>query len=117
MGLHQGVHLQCIRPPRPATKYAEQFQNQPQSPPSYLPYDALREICQTLVNIFMTARGKERLIYHNYTYYKQQRTRSGFRWGCTKNRWHKCKAYLHLADDMTIVRCNLNHTHSAFSST
>lgn len=64
----------------------------------------------------MTSRGKERLIYCDYTYYKQSRTKSGFRWGCTKNRWHKCKAYLHLADDMTIVRSNMQHTHSPFST-
>ncbi|XP_041989160.1 uncharacterized protein LOC121740509 [Aricia agestis] len=63
----------------------------------------------------MTSRGKERLIFHNFTYYKQSRTRSGFRWGCTKNRWHKCKAYLHLADDLTIVRGNMEHTHPAFT--
>ncbi|CAH2085786.1 unnamed protein product [Euphydryas editha] len=68
----------------------------------------------TEVNIFMTARGKERLIYHDFTYYKQTRTRNGFRWGCTKNRWHKCKAYLHLADDLTVVRSNMEHTHPAF---
>ncbi|GBP52303.1 hypothetical protein EVAR_9215_1 [Eumeta japonica] len=65
-----------------------------------------------LLNIFMTQRGKERLVYHDYTYYKQSRTRNGFRWGCTKNRWHRCKAYLHLADDLTIVRSNMEHTHS-----
>ncbi|XP_039750850.1 uncharacterized protein LOC120627071 [Pararge aegeria] len=69
------------------------------------------------LNIFMTARGKERLVYDNFTYYKQSRTRSGFRWGCTKNRWHRCKAYLHLADDLTIVRSNMVHTHPACYST
>ncbi|KAL0831844.1 hypothetical protein ABMA28_001374 [Loxostege sticticalis] len=69
------------------------------------------------MNIFMTARGKERLVYQNFTYYKQSRTRSGFRWGCTKNRWHRCKAYLHLADDMTIVRSNMEHTHIKFITT
>ncbi|CAH2040221.1 unnamed protein product, partial [Iphiclides podalirius] len=58
----------------------------------------------------MTARGKERLVFHDFTYYKQSRTKSGFRWGCTKNRWHKCKAYLHLADDLTIVRTNFIYT-------
>ncbi|KAL4714688.1 hypothetical protein ACJJTC_012605 [Scirpophaga incertulas] len=62
----------------------------------------------------MTTRGKERLVYHDYTYYKQSRTRNGFRWGCTKNRWHRCKAYLHLADDMTVVRSNMEHTHDPF---
>lgn len=66
------------------------------------------------VNIFMTARGKERLVLRNFTYYKQSRTKSGFRWGCTKNRWHKCKAFLHLSDDMSIVRSNLVHTHNPF---
>lgn len=66
------------------------------------------------VNIFMTTRGKERLIYRNFTYYKQSRTRNGFRWGCTKNRWHRCKAYLHLSDDLIIVRSNMQHTHPAF---
>lgn len=68
------------------------------------------------VNIFMTNRGKERLVYHNFTYYKQSKTRSGFRWGCTKNRWHRCKAYLHLSDDLTIVRSNMEHTHGPFGS-
>ncbi|KAF9404618.1 hypothetical protein HW555_014248 [Spodoptera exigua] len=68
------------------------------------------------VNIFMTTRGKERLIFNDYTYYKQSRTKCGFRWGCTKNRWHKCKAYLHLSDDMTIVRSNMDHTHTPFST-
>ncbi|VVC90602.1 unnamed protein product, partial [Leptidea sinapis] len=69
------------------------------------------------VNIFMTSRGKERLIYENFSYYKQSRTRNGFRWGCTKNRWHRCRAYLHLSDDMMIVRSNTDHTHPAFVET
>ncbi|CAG9136543.1 unnamed protein product [Plutella xylostella] len=68
------------------------------------------------MNIFMTSRGKERLVYHNYTYYKQSRTKTGFRWGCTKNRWHRCRAYLHLMDDMTIARSNLEHTHTPFGT-
>ncbi|KAL0881434.1 hypothetical protein ABMA27_001298 [Loxostege sticticalis] len=121
MGLHQSDLLR-IHPPRSTTQYPEQLQNKPQPSSEQASQDGLWEICKNtrklvLLNIFMTARGKERLVYQNFTYYKQSRTRSGFRWGCTKNRWHRCKAYLHLADDMTIVRSNMEHTHSAYSST
>ncbi|KAF9796479.1 hypothetical protein SFRURICE_014650, partial [Spodoptera frugiperda] len=54
--------------------------------------------------------------FQNYLAAHSSRTKCGFRWGCTKNRWHKCKAYLHLADDMTIVRSNMDHTHTPFAT-
>lgn len=61
--------------------------------------------------------GKDLLMLDGYTYYQHKILRDGFRWSCTQMGSRSCRGFLHVTNDMFVVRAFTQHTHppSTFS--
>ncbi|KAJ8724576.1 hypothetical protein PYW08_016050 [Mythimna loreyi] len=61
--------------------------------------------------------GKDLLMLEGYTYYQHKILRDGFRWSCTQMGSRSCRGFLHVTNDMFVVRAFTQHTHppSTFS--
>ncbi|PZC74417.1 hypothetical protein B5X24_HaOG207894 [Helicoverpa armigera] len=46
-----------------------------------------------------------------YTYYQHKILRDGFRWSCTQMGSRSCRGFLHVTNDMFVVRAFTEHTH------
>ena len=55
--------------------------------------------------------GKDLLMLHGYTYYQHKILRDGFRWSCTQMGSRSCRGFLHVTNDMFVVRAFTQHTH------
>lgn len=55
--------------------------------------------------------GKNLLMLNGYTYYQHKILRDGFRWSCTQMGSRSCRGYLHVTNDMMVVRAHVDHTH------
>ncbi|VVC90600.1 unnamed protein product [Leptidea sinapis] len=55
--------------------------------------------------------GKNLLMLNGYTYYQHKHLRDGFRWSCTQMGSRSCRGFLHVTDEMLVVRAFIEHTH------
>lgn len=55
--------------------------------------------------------GKDLLMLEGYTYYQHKILRDGFRWSCTQMGSRSCRGFLHVTNDMFVVRAFTQHTH------
>ncbi|CAB3250315.1 unnamed protein product [Arctia plantaginis] len=55
--------------------------------------------------------GKDLLMLNGYTYYQHKILRDGFRWSCTQMGSRSCRGFLHVTNEMMVVRAFTEHTH------
>ncbi|XP_059053638.1 uncharacterized protein LOC131847932 [Achroia grisella] len=56
--------------------------------------------------------GKDLLMLDGYTYYQHKHLRDGYRWSCTQMGSRSCRGFLHVTNDMLVVRAQTEHTHA-----
>ncbi|KOB51912.1 Uncharacterized protein OBRU01_26907, partial [Operophtera brumata] len=74
---------------------------------------------QTSTAQYITLTSGARLLMINeYTYFKHSALAShngagvgGYRYNCSCSKRRKCKAYVHVTTDNTIIKCRYTHTH------
>ncbi|XP_030030942.2 uncharacterized protein LOC115447839 [Manduca sexta] len=68
---------------------------------------------QTTVEVLLVKgrNGKDLLMLNGYTYYQHKLLRDGFRWSCTQMGSRSCRGFLHVTNEMLVVRAHTEHTH------
>ncbi|CAG9580026.1 unnamed protein product [Danaus chrysippus] len=55
--------------------------------------------------------GKDLLMLNGYTYYQHKLLKDGYRWSCTQMGSRSCRGFLHVTNDMLVIRAQTDHTH------
>ncbi|XP_028026165.1 uncharacterized protein LOC114239931 isoform X2 [Bombyx mandarina] len=55
--------------------------------------------------------GKNLLMLNGYTYYQHKVLKDGYRWSCTQMGSRSCRGFLHVTNDMLVIRAQTEHTH------